>query len=114
MIYVFRGELLIGTAAVSTGMEGKATPLGSFRVLEKDKDHRSNIYNSAMPYMMRLTWDGVALHTGRNPGFPASHGCVRLPDGFAKELFGVIRNGDPVEVIDEQPTLDLDIDALVR
>jgi lipoprotein-anchoring transpeptidase ErfK/SrfK len=107
MAYVFRGELLIGAASVSSGKADKATPTGSFQILEKDEDHRSNLYDAAMPFMMRLTWDGIALHTGRNPGYAASHGCVRLPDGFARALFGIIQKGDVVEVINERPRFQL-------
>jgi lipoprotein-anchoring transpeptidase ErfK/SrfK len=108
MAYVFRGELLIGAASVSSGKSDKATPTGSFQILEKDLDHKSNLYSAApMPYMMRLTWDGIALHTGKNPGYPASHGCVRLPNGFAMALFGIIRKGDVVEVINEAPRFQL-------
>ena len=99
--YVFRGERLIGAATVSTGTDEKPTPIGSFTILQKKADHRSNLYDDApMPYMQRLTWDGVALHAGRNPGFPASHGCIRLPTAFAKKLFAVTELGATVEVTD--------------
>jgi hypothetical protein len=107
---VYRNGVRIGRAAVSTGREGHSTPTGVFQILEKDLHHRSSTYNSApMPYMERLTWDGVALHTGFNPGRPASHGCVRLPDGFAKELFGVTRTGGTVIISDSAklPTMGL-------
>ena len=99
--YVFRGEKLIAASTVSTGTDDKPTPVGSFTILQKKADHRSNLYDDApMPYMQRLTWDGVALHAGRNPGFPASHGCVRLPTAFAKKLFEVTQLGATVEVTD--------------
>jgi hypothetical protein len=72
-----------------------------FTILQKDKDHKSNLYNSApMPYMQRLTWDGIALHGGNLPGHPASHGCVRLPQAFAQKLFGETKRGDTVVVAD--------------
>jgi hypothetical protein len=100
--YVFRGERMIGAATVSTGSDDRPTPTGSFTILQKAADHKSNLYDDApMPFMQRLTWDGVALHAGRNPGFPASHGCVRLPTGFAKKLFAVTSLGATVEVTDD-------------
>lgn len=72
-----------------------------FTILQKDKDHKSNLYNSApMPYMQRLTWDGIALHGGSLPGHPASHGCVRLPQAFAQKLFSETQRGDTVVVAD--------------
>ena len=99
--YVFRGEKMIAASAVSTGKDGKETPVGTFTILEKKSFHRSNRYNNApMPYMQRLTWDGVALHAGQNPGFPASHGCVRLPASFAKRLFDATALGGVVQVTD--------------
>ena len=75
-------------APVSTGSEGRETPAGVFAVVEKKKDHRSNMYDDAwMPNMHRITWNGIALHGGPLPGYAASHGCVRLPFGFAEKLF---------------------------
>ena len=86
--YVYRNGILIGVSTVSTGKPGYETPTGVFTILQKDKDHRSNLYNSApMPYQQRLTWDGVALHAGGLPGYPESHGCVHLPSEFARLLF---------------------------
>ena len=97
--YVYRGETMVGASAVSTGKDGKDTPLGTFPILQKEEMHRSNLYNSApMPFMQRLTWDGVAIHAGKNPGFPASHGCVRVPRAFAEKLFSVTALGTPVLV----------------
>ena len=88
--YVYRNGLRIGVSTVSTGKKGKETPTGVFTILQKKKDHRSNLYNDApMPFMQRLTWDGIALHAGNLPGYPASHGCVRLPYEFARRLFDV-------------------------
>lgn len=88
--YVYRNGLLIGWAAVSSGKKGHETPTGVFHTLQKDRDHRSSIYNSApMPYTQRLTWGGVALHAGGVPGYPSSHGCVHLPSAFAEKLFVV-------------------------
>src|SRR6476469_5876199 len=75
-------------APVSTGTEGRETPAGVFAIVEKKKDHRSNMYDDAwMPNLHRITWNGIALHGGPLPGYAASHGCVRLPFGFAQKLF---------------------------
>jgi hypothetical protein len=81
-------------APVSTGVKGRETPAGVFALLEKNKDHRSNMYDDAeMPNMQRVTWNGIALHGGPLPGYPASHGCVRMPYGFAEKLFDKTRIG---------------------
>ena len=81
-------------APVSSGQSGRETPAGVFSVLEKDVDHHSNLYDDAwMPHMHRLTWSGIALHGGPLPGYAASHGCVRLPYGFASHLFDVTKVG---------------------
>ena len=78
----------ISRAPVSTGITGRETPAGVFAVLEKDKDHHSSLYDDAwMPNMQRITWNGVALHGGPLPGYAASHGCVRMPFGYAEKLF---------------------------
>jgi lipoprotein-anchoring transpeptidase ErfK/SrfK len=75
-------------APVSTGTTGRETPAGVFAIVEKDKDHRSTMYDDAwMPHMQRITWNGIALHGGPLPGYAASHGCVRMPFGFAENLF---------------------------
>ena len=98
--YVYRGEQLIAASSVSTGKDGKDTPSGTFAILQKKVDHRSNLYDAApMPFMQRLTWDGVAIHAGRNPGFPASHGCIRVPAAFARKLYDVTTVGTQVIVI---------------
>ncbi len=100
--YVYRGDTMIAAATVSTGKDGKDTPVGVFPILQKREMHRSNLYNSApMPFMQRLTWDGVALHAGNNPGFPDSHGCIRLPAAFAKKLFSITSVGTNVIVTDQ-------------
>jgi lipoprotein-anchoring transpeptidase ErfK/SrfK len=81
-------------APVSTGTKGRETPAGVFAVVEKKEDHRSNMYDDAwMPHMHRITWNGIALHGGPLPGYAASHGCVRMPFGFAQRLFGKTRIG---------------------
>src|SRR5262249_18358118 len=81
-------------APVSTGMAGHPTPTGIFSVIQKERFHRSNIYSNApMPFMQRITWSGVALHAGVLPGYPASHGCIRMPNDFAVRLYGLTRMG---------------------
>ena len=100
-IYLYRGDALVGVAAISTGRRGHATPLGGFSILQKARWHRSNLYSNApMPFMQRLTWTGIALHAGQNPGYPASHGCVRLPGAFARDLFSLTEIGSPVTIAD--------------
>lgn len=102
--YVYRNGVRIGVSTVSTGRRGNETPTGVFTILQKNADHRSNLYNNApMPYMQRLTWDGIALHAGHLPGKPASHGCVRLPLAFAKALFGETSMGMTVIITGEAP-----------
>jgi hypothetical protein len=96
---VYRNGVRTGVSTISSGKPGHETPTGVFTILQKDADHRSSIYNSApMPYQQRLTWDGVALHAGGLPGYPESHGCVHLPMGFARALFGVTKLGATVVV----------------
>src|SRR6516164_4386453 len=81
-------------APVSTGVTGRETPAGVFAVVDKEVDHRSNMYDDAwMPHMQRITWNGIALHGGPLPGYAASHGCVRMPFGFANKLFDKTRIG---------------------
>jgi hypothetical protein len=103
LVYVYRGGNLIAVSTVSTGKDGHETPTGEFTILQKNKHHRSNIYSNApMPFMQRLTWDGIALHAGQLPGYPASHGCIRLPMAFARQLFVMTELGGQVSVIDEE------------
>ncbi|MDQ4086565.1 MAG: L,D-transpeptidase family protein [Pseudomonadota bacterium] len=100
--FVYRGGELIGVSTISSGREGAESPVGRFQILEKRRFHRSNRYNSApMPFMQRLNWYGVALHAGHVPGYPASHGCIRLPAGFAQRLFAVTDVGTFVFVTEE-------------
>jgi L,D-transpeptidase-like protein len=102
---LYRNGLPIGASTVSTGRPGYRTPTGVFTILQKKVEHYSSTYDNApMPYMQRLTWRGVALHAGHLPGYPASHGCIRLPAGFAKLLFGVTRVGMTVMITDEPAT----------
>jgi lipoprotein-anchoring transpeptidase ErfK/SrfK len=103
--YVYRGGTLIGVTTVSTGRPGHATPTGRFPIMEKHREHYSNLYNNApMPFMQRLTMGGIALHAGQIPGRPASHGCVRLPLAFARNLFAVTQVGANVHILDASPT----------
>ena len=96
---VYRNGVRIGVSTISSGKDGYETPTGVFTILEKDEDHRSRTYDDApMPFQQRLTWKGVALHAGNLPGFPASHGCVRLPMEFAKKLFTVTPMGGTVVI----------------
>lgn len=98
---LFRNGLPIAASTVSTGKPGYRTPTGVFTILQKRVEHYSSTYDNApMPYMQRLTWRGIALHAGKLPGYPASHGCVRLPLGFAKLLYGVTGLGMTVVVTD--------------
>ncbi len=100
--YVYRNGVLIGATTVSTGRPGHATPTGVFTVLQKQKEHRSTIYDGApMPYMQRLTWGGIALHAGGLPGYPESHGCVHLPTAFAQLLYDVSPSGMTVMISSE-------------
>ena len=90
---------LFAEAPVSTGMRGHATPMGVFSVIQKNKWHRSNIYSGApMPYMQRITWSGIAMHAGVLPGYPASHGCIRMPMHFAMRMWSWTRMGARVIV----------------
>jgi hypothetical protein len=84
---------------ISTGMRGHSTPMGVFSVIQKHKYHHSNIYSGApMPYMQRITWSGVAMHAGVLPGYPASHGCIRMPMNFAVRMWGWTRMGARVVI----------------
>jgi hypothetical protein len=91
---IYDANGLFAESPVSTGMRGHSTPMGVFSVIQKSKYHRSNIYSDApMPYMQRITWSGIALHAGVLPGYPASHGCIRMPMNFATRLWGWTRMG---------------------
>lgn len=98
---VYRNGVRIGLTKVSTGRPGFETPTGVFTILQKDREHYSNLYDNApMPFMQRLTWDGVAMHAGHVADSPASHGCVRLPYAFSEALFAVTARGMTVVVSD--------------
>lgn len=101
IVHVFRNGLAIAASTCSSGAPGHSTPTGVFTILQKHKEHYSSTYNNApMPNMQRLTWQGVALHAGHLPGYPASHGCVRLPVRFSELLFRVTQHGTPVIIAD--------------
>lgn len=101
-VHVYRNGIRIAVSTCSTGKPGHSTPTGVFTILQKDKHHRSSTYNNApMPNMNRLTWSGIALHAGQLPGYPASHGCVRLPMKFSELLFGITRLGMVVIIADD-------------
>jgi lipoprotein-anchoring transpeptidase ErfK/SrfK len=98
-VRVYDANGLFAEAPVSTGMPGHPTPMGVFSVIQKDRYHHSNIYSGApMPFMQRITWGGVALHAGVLPGYPASHGCIRMPDSFAIKMWGWTKMGARVIV----------------
>lgn len=101
---VYDGADVIATSKISSGKAGHTTPSGIFSVIEKQTYHESNIYSGApMPLMQRLTWSGIALHQSNSvPRYPASHGCVRMPDAFAKQLFEMTEMGVPVIITDGQ------------
>jgi hypothetical protein len=97
-IYDARGKML--EAPVSTGQSGYETPAGLYTVIERNRQHYSNLYeNAPMPFMQRITWSGIALHAGALPGYPASHGCIRLPYGFAERLYELSKRGMRVAVV---------------
>ncbi len=99
LAYLYRGDTLMAVAAISTGKDSKPSPTGIFSVLDKKPFYRSKKYDNApMPWMQRIDQYGVALHGGYNPGYPASHGCIRLPVAFAKKLYSVTDLGTPVYI----------------
>ena len=113
-VTIYDADGWILRAPVSTGQKGRETPSGVFAVIQKERDHHSNLYDDAwMPNMQRITWSGIALHGGPLPGHPASHGCIRMPYGFAEELYPttsvgmrvIIAPGDPAPVEIASPTL---------
>src|SRR5436305_7141121 len=99
-MHVYRNGILIGRSTISSGKSG-STPGGVFAILEKKETHRSKKYDNApMPNMQRLTWSGIAMHSGQLPGYAASHGCIRLPYDFSQLLFNATSNGGTVVVGD--------------
>ncbi|MDQ0249008.1 hypothetical protein J2W22_001055 [Sphingomonas kyeonggiensis] len=105
-VVAYRNGVPIAVSTVSTGKAGHRTPTGVFTILQKAKWHRSSKYSNApMPFMQRLTWYGIALHAGSLPGYPASHGCIRLPHEFARLLFDETDLGMTVIVTNQAPAL---------
>ena len=99
LAFVYRGDTLVAVSTISTGRDEKPTPTGIFSVLDKRPFYRSKKYDNApMPWMQRIDQYGIALHGGFNPGYPASHGCVRLPVAFAKKLYSVTDVGTPIYI----------------
>ena len=97
MTYVYRGDKLLGASSMSSAKTGHITPYGNWTILEKRPFYRSKKYDNApMPFMQRIDDYGIAFHGGVNPGYPASHGCMRLPMKFAEKLYGVTRLGTKV------------------
>ncbi len=111
-MHVYRNGTRIAVATISSGIAGRDTPSGSYEILQKQLMHHSNLYDDApMPFMQRITWDGLALHAGRNPGHPASHGCIRMPKVFAEKLYGITKVGTRVIVADD---LTASLDNLIH
>ena len=101
MMHVYRNGILIARSTISSGSKGHDTPGGVFTILEKKKEHYSKKYDNApMPNMQRLTWSGIAMHSGNLPGYAASHGCVRLPYDFSQLLFTITNSGGTVIIGD--------------
>src|SRR5262245_11128692 len=98
-ISVYNNSGLVTRSRVATGMPGHRPPLGIFTIIGRRRYHRSNIYSGApMPFMQRITWSGIAMHLGVVPGYPASHGCIRLPSGSAERLWGLTKIGERVVI----------------
>lgn len=114
-LFVFRDGKLWRSSKVSSGKKGHKTPTGVFPILQKAIHHRSTIYSGApMPYMQRLTWDGVALHAGHVPGYPASHGCIRLPRAFARDLYQITNFSSTLVIVTQQPVASAEAALLIR
>ena len=97
MAYAYRGDKLVGATTISSAKKGMVTPLGFWSILEKRPFYRSKKYeNAPMPFMQRIDGYGIAFHGGNNPGYPASHGCIRLPMKFAEKLYGLTKIGSKV------------------
>ena len=119
-LYVYRNGVAIGASPISSGRPGRDTPTGIYTILQKEREHHSNLYNNApMPFMQRLSWDGIAMHGGILPGHPASHGCIRLPPAFAEKLYEVSERGavvvisnarvDPVDIVHPAAVAPIDL-----
>jgi lipoprotein-anchoring transpeptidase ErfK/SrfK len=104
-VSVYNHNGLVARSAISTGMAGHLTPRGIFTIIGRERFHRSNIYSAApMPFMQRVTWSGIAMHLGVVPGHPASHGCIRLPAGFAIKLWGLTKIGERIVISPQEVT----------
>ena len=104
-VSIYNDHGLVDRSAISTGMLGHPTPKGVFTIIGRERYHRSNIYSDApMPFMQRITWSGIAMHLGVVPGHPASHGCIRLPAGFAAKLWGLTKIGERVVISPQEVT----------
>lgn len=102
-MHVYRNGILVGRSSVSTGSKGHATPSGVFTILDKQATYRSKKYqNAPMPQMQRLTWTGICMHSGQLPGYPASHGCIRMPYDFSKLVFALTAKGGTVVIGDDK------------
>ena len=100
-IHVYRDGKQIGRAAVSTGIKSHPTAPGTYTILTKNEEYHSEKYHEAsMPFMERLTWDGMAIHGGNNPGKPSSHGCIHVPLDFAEKLYAITEKGGTVLISD--------------
>ena len=99
LISVFRGPHEIGTAVILYGAPQKPTPAGRYPILAKLKDHRSSLYDADMPYTLRLTGDGIAIHASNIREGRATHGCIGVPEDFAKKLFDMAKTGDAVFIV---------------
>ena len=99
LISVFRGPHEIGTAVILYGAPQKPTPAGRYPILAKLKEHRSSLYDADMPFTLRLTGDGIAIHASNVREGRATHGCIGLPEDFAKKLFDLARKGDAVFIV---------------
>lgn len=100
-LYAYRGGVEIGRSSILYGADDKPTPLGTFPILQKRRHHVSNLYGAPMPYMMRLTMDGIAIHSSQVEDGSATHGCIGLPDEFAALLFAEAKVGDRVTIARE-------------
>jgi len=108
ILEVYRGEILIARSSISSGRTHRSTPNGVFSILEKEAVHYSNLYNNApMPFMQRLTMEGLAIHAGALSGVPASHGCIRIPDAFARRLFQITSKGNAVHIFGDSSQYSL-------
>ena len=109
-VTLFGNGIRIAESPISTGVPDHPTPMGVFSVISKARYHSSNIYSGApMPYMHRITWSGIAMHQGPLPGFPASHGCIRLPEAFAAKLWGISKVGARV-IVTRDPAAPVNIE----